>query len=372
MPLKTKKKSPLIILTGILITIGIAFISISSLAEAESGFADKYYFIKKQLLWLSLGLLVFYFSSTVAINTIKKISSILYISSVLLLILVLIPQIGDTALGARRWLNFGLFGIQPSEIIKFTSIIYFSFLFSRPEKLNIKTLILHLSLPFFLIVIQPNLSSAILVSAITISLYYLAGGKILPLFLLCFLATGLSLILIVFSPYRNQRLKTLISPQSSPDNSYHHNQIVYALASGSWLGKGFGSSTQKYRFIPKISTDSILAVIGEETGFLGLISIFFLYISLISRLFKISQNIENQFQSLVCAGIGCWIAYQTLINVGAIVAIIPLTGVPLPFISYGGSSLISLLAAIGLACNIEKHSSSLIYSDNEQKSSNSR
>ena len=367
MPPQKRNKSPLLLLTAILIGVGLTFISISSLAEANSAFGDKFFFIKKQGLWLCLGLIVFYVTSNIKIDTIKKISSILYISSLICLILVFVPQIGSQNLGAKRWINLGVIGIQPSEILKFTSIIYFSFLFSRPHQRNIKTLVIHLSLPFILIMAQPNLSTAILVSAIVISIYYLAGGKILPLFTLCLILTLISTLLIFISPYRNRRLQTLLSPQQSQDESYHHHQIVYALASGGWMGKGVGSSDQKYRFIPKISTDSILAVIGEETGFFGLLLIFYLYLSLINHLFRLSSVLQNQFHSLICAGIACWIAYQSLINVGAIVAIIPLTGVPLPFISYGGSSLLSLLAAIGIVRNIEKQAGSLLYSVNDKK-----
>lgn len=367
MPPQKKNKSPLLSLTAILITIGLAFISISSLAEANSAFNDKFFFIKKQTMWLCLGLIIFYITSNIKLETIKKVSSVLYIGSLLCLLLVFIPQLGSQSLGARRWINLGILSIQPTEILKFTSIIYFSFLFSRSRQKNIKTLIIHLSLPFALIMAQPNLSTTILVSAIVISIYYLAGGKILPLLALCLILSLISILLVFISPYRSQRLKTLLSPQQNQNESYHYHQIIYALASGGWTGKGFGSSDQKYRFIPKISTDSILAVIGEETGFFGLLLIFYLYVSLINYIFRLSSSLQNQFHSLVCAGIGCWVAYQSLINVGAIVAIIPLTGVPLPFISYGGSSLVSLLAAIGIVHNIEKQANSLLYSVNGKK-----
>ena len=354
----TKSSSRSILsISAILTLLGLIFISISSLAEASSAFNDKFYFIKKQSLWLLIGLVVFYLSAKIKISTLKNISSLLYLTSLAFLILVLIPQIGTQSFGARRWLDLGIIGIQPVEILKFTAIIYFSHLFSQTKKRNIKTLIVHLSLPFFLIIIQPNLSSAILVSAIAISIYYLSGADILPLLIFCFLAVSLSTLLIFTSDYRRQRFETLVSPQKNEQSSYHHQQIIYALGSGGLLGKGFGSSDQKYRFIPKISTDSILAVVGEETGFVGLFAIFCLYLSLISQLFSLSHRLTDQFLSLVVAGIACWIAYQSLINIGAIVALIPLTGVPLPFISYGGSSLVSLLAAIGIVHNINKHSS---------------
>jgi cell division protein FtsW len=286
------------------------------------------------------------------------------------LIIVLIPSIGNESLGARRWLDLGFMGIQPSEILKFTSVIFFSFLFSKEEKRNIKTLIIYLGIPFLLIILEPNLSTAILISAIVISTYYLAGGEIKSLFTLCVTFILISILLIFVSPYRFARFKTLIDPnQGQNTSSYHSNQIILALSSGGLFGKGFANSDQKYRYLPKISTDSILAVIGEETGFMGVVLIFAIYVYLIIYLLRLSQKISDPFQSLIVAGIACWIAYQSLINIAAIVALIPLTGVPLPFISYGGSSLFTLMSAIGLVRNIEKNNHLLLYSKSEAKPS---
>lgn len=348
------KKSPLLLLTSILIAIGIVFISISSLSEANSTIGDKFFFLKKQIIWLILGSISFYFFSKINLEIVKKKSFVFYIITLIALVLVLIPRIGNQALGASRWLNLGFIGIQPSEILKLTSVVYISYLFSQKEKLNVKNLIFYLTVPFVLIIAEPNLSTAILISAIVLSIYYLAGGEIMSLFGLCSIVALLSFLLIIVSPYRFSRLKTLINQDTNTTSSYHSNQIIYTISSGGFWGKGFANSEQKYRFLPKISTDSILAVIGEETGFLGITIILLIYISLISYLFKLSQTIADPFQSLLISSTACWIAYQSLINISAIVALIPLTGVPLPFISYGGSSLLTLLTALGLVRNIEK------------------
>ncbi|MEI8067837.1 MAG: putative peptidoglycan glycosyltransferase FtsW [Candidatus Shapirobacteria bacterium] len=364
------KKSPLLFLVFSLIAIGLVFISISSLTEASSSMGDKFFFLKKQSLWLVLSIICFYITSKIKLDFIKKFSFSIYIATLIALLLVLVPGLSNETLGARRWLNLGIFSIQPSEILKFTSIIYFSFLFSIKEKRNIKSLIFYLSIPFALIILEPNLSTAILISAIIISIYYLSGGEIMPLFKLCGVAVFLSLLLIILSPYRYARLKTLLNPQAEQStSSYHSNQIILALSSGGLFGKGFANSDQKYRYLPKISTDSILAVIGEEMGFFGIMVILLIYIYLITYLIKLSQIIPDPFQSLLVASVGCWIAYQSLINISAIVAIIPLTGVPLPFISYGGSSLLTLLSAVGLVHNIEKQNHLLIYSKGEIKGS---
>jgi cell division protein FtsW len=362
-----KTKSPLLFLVFSLIFIGLIFISISSLSEANTSLGDKFFFIKKQVFWIILGIIAFYTTSKVKIETIKKFSFLFYAASILCLVLVLIPGLGNQALGATRWLNLGFTSIQPSEILKLSSIIYFSYLFSKTEKRNIKNLIIYLGIPFVLIIIEPNLSTAILISAIVSSIYYLSGGEILPIFGVFVLILILSIPLIFLSPYRSARLKTFLEPQQNQEtSSYHSNQIILALSSGGFFGKGFANSDQKYKFLPKISTDSILAVIGEEVGFIGLLVVLLIYFSLINYLLKFSQTIEDPFQSLLVSGTACWIAYQSLINISAIAALIPLTGIPLPFISYGGSSLLTLFIAIGLVRNIEKKQKMLIYSKSER------
>jgi cell division protein FtsW len=361
-----KTKSPLLFLVFSLIFIGLIFISISSLSEANSTIGDKFFFIKKQGFWLALGLISFFITSKIKIETIKKFSFVFYIASILGLILVLIPGFGNEALGARRWLNLGFTSIQPSEILKLSSVIYFAYLFSKEEKRHIKNLIFYLGIPFILIIIEPNLSTAILVSTIVGSIYYLSGGDVMPLFGIVSLILILSIPLIFLSPYRFARLKTFLEPQQNQEtSSYHSNQIILTLSSGGLFGKGFANSDQKYKFLPKISTDSILAVIGEEIGFIGLFAVLLVYLSLINYLLKFSQTIADPFQSLLISGTACWIAYQSLINISAIAALIPLTGVPLPFISYGGSSLLTLFIAIGLVRNVEKNQKMLLYSKSD-------
>jgi len=361
-------KSPLLPLVFSLIFTGIIFISISSLTEANITTGDKFYFFRKQFFWLTISFMAFYITSKIKLDLVKKLSPLIYFVSILGLILVLIPGLSNQTLGARRWLNLGLLSFQPSELLKLSSVLYFSYLFAQSSKRSFINLIIHLIIPFILIILQPNLSTAILVSTIIISIFYLSGGKVIPLFLLCLGLIGLSFILVVNSPYRLARLQTFLNPdQELQTTSYHNSQIILSLSSGGFFGKGFANSDQKYRFLPKISTDSILAIIGEETGFLGTFTIILLYVLLLSYLIKLASLVsQDTFSSLLVSGIACWIGYQCLINISAIANIIPLTGVPLPFISYGGSSLLTLMIAIGLVRNIEKTHSLLIYSDNDQ------
>jgi cell division protein FtsW len=363
-----KNKSPLLFLTLTLVFIGIIFISVSSLSEANNTLGDKFFFLKKQSLWLLIGLTSFYIFSKINLKKIQKFIFPLYIISIIALIMVIIPGFSDQTLGAHRWLDLGFIKFQPSEITKFSLVLFLASIFSKDKNLNLKNLIFYLGIPFILIIIEPNLSTAILISAISISLYYVAGGKLTSLLLFCFALISISLLLIFTSPYRSARLKTLIDPQQNQETaSYHSNQIILTLSSGGFFGKGLANSDQKYQFLPKISTDSILAVIGEETGFIGLFLTLFIYIKLISYLFTLSGQINNSFHSLFISGVALWISYQSLINITAIAGLIPLTGVPLPLVSYGGSSLLTLLTSLGIVRNIEKGNPNLIYSNNESK-----
>ncbi|MFA5025257.1 MAG: FtsW/RodA/SpoVE family cell cycle protein [Candidatus Shapirobacteria bacterium] len=364
------KISPLFTYSSLLSFIGLLFISSSSLFEAEKTLGDPYFFLKKQLIWLGFGFICMFIISKIKLSIFVNNSFRIYFVSVILLILVLIPGIGLKILGARRQIDLGFFNFQPSELFKLASVIFFSYLFSLSEKRNLKNLALYLGLPLILIISEPNLSTTVMISAIVISIYYLSGAEILSLFSAGFVITIMSLLLILISPYRLNRVKTLLNQQTDQNLSYHSEQMILSLASGGLSGKGFANSDHKYKFLPKISTDSILAIVGEETGFIGLTLITYLYLLLISRLIRISQIATELYEKLLLGGIACWIAYQGLINFAAIVALIPLTGIPFPFIAYGGSSLITLFCALGLAMNIEKRYSKLLYSVNDRNEKN--
>lgn len=365
------KLSPLLIYSSALSLIGLLFISSSTLFEAEKTVGDPYFFLKKQLLWLLISFICLIVTSKINLNIVINNSFRLYFLSTLLLILVLIPGIGLKTLGARRQIDLGFINFQPSEFFKFASIIFFPYLFSLTEKRNLKNLALYLGLPSILIILEPNLSTAIMIVAIVISIYYLSGAEIISLFSAGFITILLSLILILISPYRVNRVKTLLNQQEDQNLTYHSEQMILSLASGGWSGKGFANSDHKYKFLPKISTDSILAIIGEEIGFIGLTLITYLFLLLISRLIRISQIANDSWEKLLVGGIACWISYQGLINFAAIVALIPLTGIPFPFIAYGGSSLITLFCAIGLAINVENKYAKLLYSKNDRNEKNS-
>jgi cell division protein FtsW len=367
---KTKFRSPLLIYVSGLVAIGFLFISVSSLFEAQSSQGDPFFFLRKQAVWIVVGYILLLISSRLNLEFFQKYSFYIYLFSIVLLVAVLIPGLGVKVLGARRWFNLGPINIQPSEIFKLVSVIFFSALFADPKQSTFRNLFLFLIPAFALIVFEPNLSTALLCAAIVFSIYYLSGGPNFPLFLTFLIFFALGIALVVFSPYRLARFKTLLNQENNTDQNYHSQQIIISLASGGWSGKGIANSDQKYKFLPKISTDSILAIIGEETGFIGLSSLIYLFVSLINYLFKLAKLVTKPSEKLLISGLACWLSYQALINFSAIVSLIPLTGIPFPFISYGGSSLLTLFIAAGLVRNIEKRYLPLLYSNDANSKKN--
>ena len=346
-----------ITLIALLLVTGLIFISVSSITEATNTIGDKFFFIKKQLVWSLVGAISFGLASIIHLNSVKKYSSYFFYFTCLLLAVTLVPRLGNSALGARRWLDLGLIGVQPSEIFKLAAIIFFASLFSQEKYRHVKYLLYHLIVPLGLIILEPNMSTAILVAAICITIFYLANGNLTSILVICLLAIITSSALIISSPYRKARFD---------QKSYHSSQMTLTLTSGHIFGKGFANSDQKYRYLPKISTDSILAVIGEETGFIGVSLVILLYGLLINAIFLLGRHqIRLSFPHLLSLGIGCWLAYQSLINMAAVVSLIPLTGITLPLISYGGSSLVTTLFGLGLINN-------LLYSTNHENQQGNR
>ncbi|OIP87393.1 hypothetical protein CO009_02595 [Candidatus Shapirobacteria bacterium CG_4_8_14_3_um_filter_35_11] len=338
----------------LLTIIGLFFISISSLFEAQKSLGDPNFFIKKQIIWIALGVTAMFITSKINLDFLRRHSFSLYVISILLLIIVFIPSLGQKTFGASRWIDLGFLNFQPSEFFKLITIIFFPALFTSQDKTSFKHLLIFLLPAFGLIVLEPNLSTALLCAAIIISTYYLSGGQLLPIFISFLIFSLLGIGLIFSSDYRKARFNTLANIQQNSNLNYHSQQIIISLASGGLSGRGIANSEQKYKFLPKISTDSILAIIGEETGLIGLLALSYLFISFITYLFKLANMVTLLFEKVLISSFACWLSYQALINFSAIVALIPLTGIPFPFISYGGSSLLSIMAAAGLVANIER------------------
>lgn len=318
-------------------------------------FNDKFRYAKDQGVWILLGLTSLTFFTLFDYKKLYYFAVPILIGVIVLLLAVLIPGIGIQVLGARRWIDVGFFIIQPSEIAKLGLAIYLSAWFSQKERGRFLPFILLLGFVLMLIMLQPNMGTAAIILALSLILYFLSGGSLSHFALLLPGIGLLGFILIIAAPYRAARLATYLNMNQSIDSSsYHVRQILIALGSGGLTGVGIGNSLQKYAYLPEITTDSIFAIIGEEFGFFGAIFVITLFIILIWRGFIIAGKASDMFGKLLAASIISFLSIQTLINLGAQTQLIPLTGIPLPFISYGGSALVINLTAIGILLSISR------------------
>lgn len=332
---------------------GILMVFEASSINALQYFGDKYYYVRQQFIWLIVGFIFLCIFSKINYRIFQKFAPLFFIVNTGLLLMVLIPGIGTKIMGARRWLNLGFIGIQPAELAKLTQTIFLASIFSK--KPRFLPFILIVGILVALIMLEPDLGTAVILTVSGFFIYFVSGASISSLLGFVFAGISGGLLLILGSPYRRDRLLTFLNSESDPlGASYHIRQILLALGSGGLFGVGIGASKQKYAYLPEATTDSIFAVIAEELGFLGSIVIIGILLLIIIRGFKIAQNAPDKFGQLLAVGIVSWIGVQAVVNLAAMVALVPLTGVPLPFISYGGSSLVINLIGIGILLNISK------------------
>ncbi len=339
----------------VLSIIGLFFVFEASSVKAFSEFGDSFHLFKLQFIWICLGVAAMIFFTYFDYRKLYYFSFPLMMTTILLLIFVLIPGIGFKAGGARRWLDLGVINFQPTEIAKFSVIIYLSSWFLYKERKRFFSFIALLGLLVFLILLQPDMGTAIIVFSISIIIYFLAGIQLsyligfIPLALLGFLG------LVKSSPYRFSRLLAFLNPSLDPQGiGYHINQILISLNNGGLLGQGFGASRQKYLFLPEAHTDSIFAIISEEFGFIGSFVLIAALFALVYKIYTVAVHAPDKFGKFLSGGILAYFSLQILINLSGIVNLLPLTGVPLPFISYGGSNLLVSFALMGILLNISR------------------
>lgn len=337
-----------------LIAFGVLMIFEASLVEAFHEIGDKWYFIRNQSQYALIGLVV----ATIALFfPIKKVESLalpLMISALIFLLIVLIPGLGEKVQGARRWLDLGFIRFQPSEYAKLASIIYLSAWFAKPRPAR-SFFLLTITL-IGLIMLEPDLGTALVIGGTAAIMYFLSGVNLQKTLKIATIGLVGLILLIVVSPYRMNRVKTFMDPMHDPlGASYHARQILISLGSGGLTGTGLGRSRQKYQYLPEASTDSIFAVVGEEFGFVGAIVLIISLTIIGVRGLEHAKNISDPFIQNLVSGITVWLALQIILNLAAMVALVPLTGIPLPFISYGGSALIVTMAGVGLLLNATRY-----------------
>jgi cell division protein FtsW len=339
-------------------------ISSASVVVSYNNFGYNHYYLSHQFFYGFIpGMILLFLFQKIDYHILKKYALIFLILTIIFLFLVFIPSFGYDLKGANRWINIGDFTFQPSEIAKLTFILYLAAWLDRKGK-NIKNfsetlvpfvaLIIVVSIP---LVIQPDIGTLIIIILTAVIIYFAAGAKFEHIFLLGLGGMAALYALIKIAPYRANRLKVFLYPELDPQGiGYQINQAFLALGSGGILGLGFGHSRQKFNYLPEPIGDSIFAIMGEEIGFIGLLVLMILFLTFALRGFKIASRAPDNFGRFAAVGITSWIIFQAIINMAAITSLIPLTGIPMPFISYGGSALIVSLTGIGILLNISKAS----------------
>lgn len=353
------KKIDVVLLTTVLLLtlFGLLMIYDASSFMAFRQFADKYHFIKDQSKWALLGFICMIGFAYFDYHKLYNLSIPILMSAIVLLVLVFVPGVGVSALGAKRWINIHFFILQPAEYVKLALAIYLSAWFSHKEKKRLTAFLLLLGFVISLIMLEPDMGTAGIVLFEALTVYFVSGGSIATFFLLAPIVAFLGFILIKLEPYRLQRLTTFLDPtQSVQASSYHVRQILIALGMGGITGVGLGNSLQKYAYLPENTTDSIFAIIAEELGFIGATALIIVFAIVCWRGFLIASKARDQFGKLLATAIIVFLTIQIIINLAAQTMLVPLTGVPLPFISYGGSSLVVDMCAIGILLNISSQS----------------
>ncbi|GAC1470559.1 MAG: putative lipid II flippase FtsW [Chloroflexota bacterium] len=336
----------------------------SSIADAYTYYGSAYYVAQREVVWVVLGFLALGLVARIDYRRWQGFSLPFAGLSVFALVLVLAPHVGHSSHGAQRWFSLGAgVTIEPSELVKLALVLHMAAWFSSKGELvrDFKACFVPFSLVVglvaLLIVKQPDLGTAIVVSATMIAIYFIAGANLSHLFLTGTGAACIAWGLAHSSSYRYDRLTAFMDPWKDPSGvGYHTVQALLALGSGGLFGTGLGNSVQKY-VLPAPHTDSILAVIGEEWGVVGTVSILLLFVVIAYRGIRISITAPDNFGRLLAAGITSWVTFQALMNFAVITSSVPFTGVPLPFVSYGGTSLIITMTAMGILLNISRHAS---------------
>ncbi len=347
----------ILVLFGVIMVFSASYYTAGNSADCNY---DIYYYLKKQGLWAAIGFVVMYFISNYNYNKLKKLAFPFYILCNILLVLVLI--IGKEVNGAKRWLQFGPIGFQPSEIAKVSMIIYLSYFVSKHKKIlntwrGFFTCALIIALPAALIGKQ-NLSTAIVTITIGMAILFFASPRIIYFFV-AVTASGLAVAAKLFfgESFRKGRVIAWFDPFSdASDKGYQTIQSLYAIASGGLFGLGLGQSRQKLGYIPEGHNDIIFAIICEELGLFGAIILVLLFAILIWRGVSIALHSIDMFGCLVASGIVTMIAVQVFLNIAVVTNFFPNTGIPLPFISYGGTALVFLMGSIGILLNISRYS----------------
>lgn len=365
----------LLFIVVLFLILGISFLATISAPASLKRFGTTNYYLNHQLLYgflpgIILGL-IFCFTP---LKFIRKISPVILLINLIALVLVFLPQLGNRFLGASRWLSFGGIGFQPSEFLKISFILYLSSWLKN--RLNYKTtgvdiiksrrasyefkkifipFLVTLAVISVILILQPDISTLGIIGLTALIIYFTAGTPIWHSLLIVGSAILGLFFLVKYEPYRMSRIITFLNPEIDPMGiSFQMKQAIIAIGSGGWGGRGLGMSSQKFGFLPHSMSDSTFAVLAEEVGFIGSLFLIILFLLFLWAGIVIIKRTDDKFSQLVALGITFWILLQGFVNIGSMIGILPLSGIPLPFISYGGSHIVTELIGVGILLNIAR------------------
>ncbi len=360
--MRKKIDVPLIVTVFIICLYGIIMIYSASSVWAEYKFNDKLHYVIMQSAFFVIGIIMMIIVSKIPYKFYLRYSNKILLVCFILLILVLIPGIGSVRNGSRSWFGIGGLGIQPSEFMKLGLIIFTSkYIYNNPKDMrSVKKgafpILLVTMLAFFLIMLQPDFGTGTILVMTIVAMLFVSGVDFSFFIKIGMIGMVGVVLLIIAAPYRMERIVSFLNPWSDPlGTGFQAIQSLYAIGPGGLFGMGFGNSIQKHFYLPEPQTDFIFSIISEELGILGIISVATLFLIIILRCIKISIKSPDSFAKFLTFGIIFQLAFQTLLNLAVVVGLIPVTGVTLPFFSYGGSSLIITLISMGVILNISRH-----------------
>ena len=353
----------LLLAVAALSAFGLVMVFSASEVQGWLWFHNAAYYFERQLIWLVLGLVLLWAGAHLDYHRLRPLAWPLGLAAVALMVLVLLPHFGVEVNGARRWLRLGPLQMQPAELAKIAAIIFMALWLERHrERLGsledgVVPFLALLGLITMLVILERDLGTTMIVAAILLAQFLVAGGRKRHVLLLA-LIIGLCVYMFIrMEPYRLHRIVAFFDPWADPLNTgFQAIQSVVALGSGGIAGVGLGQSIQKYQWLPFAHTDFIFAIVGEETGLIGTSAVLALFGLFAYRGYRVALKAPDAFGSLLACGITTWIAFQAMVNVAAVTVTLPTTGVPLPFISYGGSSLAIALGAVGILLNVSTQS----------------
>jgi cell division protein FtsW len=352
----------LLITVGLLCVIGLVMVGSASSVISISLYGTPWAILMREMIWMAVGAVALFLSIRFDYRKLRRLSPLLLLVTFGLLFLVLVPGIGVHAEGSSRWIGFGQIQLQPSELMKLALTIFAADFIARrldagsADRRIMGPLLLVTAAAGLLILAQPDMGTAVVVGCIALTMLFVSGVSIGPVLKLMAVLLGGAVVVAVASPYRRERLLSFLDPSAHGNGSgYQVVQSLIGLGSGHLLGSGLGGGQQKWGYLPNAHTDFIFSVIGEELGFVGAVAVLLLLGTFVWFGIRVATRSSDRFGGLLAIGLVAWVASETMINIGAVVGVLPVTGIPLPFISFGGSSLVLTLVASGILINIARH-----------------